>query len=414
MRNIPKQIGIKIDKKRCFLDTLINLFSVSGVMPHGYCFHWEPYLIWINVISDAVITVSYYFIPVAMLYFLVKKPDFEYKKLLGLFSLFILACGTTHLMSIVTIWQPVFWLSTFFKTLTALVSLFTALVLLPLVPKILALPTTKQLQDINQALNIEVEENKRVVTLLQNKEQELKYAKDVAEQASIAKSQFLSNMSHELRTPLNAILGFSQLLEMDLAEEQADHKASVREITTAGNHLLGLINEVLDLAKIESNEIDFNYKDSDIDKTIDDSLSMMNQMAQSNDVTFISKSETSLSKVYVDDFKLRQVLLNLISNAIKYGGNSRHIVIEKSQQSTDFLRVSVQDNGPGIAIEKQKQLFKPFSRLGAESLGIEGTGIGLIIAKKIIEEMGGSIGFESHVGEGCIFWVDIPTSKAVD
>jgi len=242
-----------------------------------------------------------------------------------------------------------------------------------------------------------------------NIEGKLIKAKDRAEKADKAKSEFLSSMSHELRTPLNAIIGFAQLLETDpdnpLVEDQ---KEALNYILQGGHHLLGLINEILDLAKIESGQVSMEITKVNINEAIKDSVSLVQQLAVSNDVEMSQSSITENHWVKADSERLRQIIINLLSNAIKYNSRPGKIFIETTQPLNNVLRVTVQDTGKGIEKEKQNQLFKPFSRLGAEITDIEGTGIGLVITKTLIEEMNGSIGVESEVGKGSSFWIELP------
>ena len=242
-----------------------------------------------------------------------------------------------------------------------------------------------------------------------NIEGKLIKAKDRAEKADKAKSEFLSSMSHELRTPLNAIIGFAQLLETDpdnpLVEDQ---KEALNYILQGGHHLLGLINEILDLAKIESGQVSMEITKVNINEAIKDSVSLVQQLAVSNDVEMSQSSITENHWVKADSERLRQIIINLLSNAIKYNSRPGKIFIETTQPLNNVLRVTVQDTGKGIEKEKQNQLFKPFSRLGAEITDIEGTGIGLVITKTLIEEMNGSIGVESEVGKDSSFWIELP------
>lgn len=236
-------------------------------------------------------------------------------------------------------------------------------------------------------------------------EQQIIAAKDEAERANNAKSEFLSSMSHELRTPMNAILGFGQLLEIDegLSEEQADY---VDEMIKAGRHLLELINEVLDLAKIESGNVNMSLESLSCAELIEECLALLRPIAQGLGVT-IKDAVVGDFVIRADRTRLKQVLLNLISNAIKYNRPQGQVAVQASAQD-GLVRLAVSDTGYGIPAGRQRELFQPFSRLGAESTTIEGTGIGLTISRRLIEMMGGAIGMASEEGRGSTFWVELP------
>ena len=241
-------------------------------------------------------------------------------------------------------------------------------------------------------------------------EQSLIKAKEEAEQANLLKSDFLSRMSHELRTPMNAILGFSQLLEKDNLNE--DQKSYIGEVLSAGYHLQELIDEVLDLSRIESGGYSMSITDISLYEVIYECIALVQKQTKEHGITITShinyKSDIFLT---ADRMRLKEVLVNLLSNAIKYNKESGEISISCKKLDEGNVRISVEDTGAGISEEDQKNIFEPFNRLGAEYSDIEGTGIGLTISKQLMELMNGEIGLKSAVGKGSTFWIDCPVSK---
>ncbi len=241
-------------------------------------------------------------------------------------------------------------------------------------------------------------------------EKSINDARQLAEKANLAKSKFLAAMSHELRTPLHAILGFGQMLIRNAQEPLSKlQNKCVNHITNSGQHLLGLIDDVLDLAKIESGKVDLRLENIVIHSLLEECIELAQPIAERYGVNVVSPGKHCKDlSIYADPSRTKQVILNLLSNAAKYNQIGGHVNIDCEMLIDNTLRISVEDNGIGIAEDKWPDLFKPFSRLGAETSEIEGTGIGLSVTKNLVEMMNGKIGFRSVQKQGSCFWVEMP------
>jgi len=262
------------------------------------------------------------------------------------------------------------------------------------------------LQQANARLIISTIEAQKLAEQVEIATAQLESAKYVAEKANLAKSEFLSSMSHELRTPLNAILGFAQLLEAGSPPPTAIQTERLHQITKAGWYLLELINQILDLAVIESGKLSLSREAVSLINVLRESQAMIESQAQQRDIhiNFLPFDHTWFANA--DQTRVKQVLVNLLSNAIKY--NREHGTIEVAcTASPERLRISIKDSGAGLPPEKLAQLFQPFNRLGQETGAEEGTGIGLVVTKQLVELMGGTIGVESAVGVGSEFWFEL-------
>lgn len=241
---------------------------------------------------------------------------------------------------------------------------------------------------------------------------QLRQARDEAERANLAKSDFLSSMSHELRTPLNAILGFAQLLLANTRQPLSDRQQrQVEQIQRSGQHLLDLISEILDLSCIESGYMKLDIQPVSMGSALHDALTQMAPIAEKAGIQLISPPALDNHiRVHADPMRLQQILLNLIGNAIKYNRQEGTVHIS-TQMLEKRLRINIKDTGIGIPVSRLTQLFQPFSRLGAENSAIEGTGVGLALTRRLLESMNGYIGVDSCEGVGSTFWFELTLAQ---
>jgi PAS domain S-box-containing protein len=252
----------------------------------------------------------------------------------------------------------------------------------------------------------DISEERRVREALRRAREEADQAQKEAVLASQAKSEFLSRMSHELRTPLNAVLGFGQLLEME--ELDPESRESVVQIVKAGRHLLDLINEVLDISRIETGKLSLSLEPVALEDVAAETVEMVRPMAGERDIRLeVDRGPMKARYVLADRQRLKQVLLNLLSNAIKYNREAGEVNLFFGQDGDGGIQVAVRDTGPGITPKDQARLFEPFQRLGADQTGVQGTGLGLALSRGLVEAMGGTMGVESAVGSGTTFWLKL-------
>ncbi len=234
----------------------------------------------------------------------------------------------------------------------------------------------------------------------------------IAEVRRLAKSDFLSSMGHDLRTPLNVILGFAQLMGSDSPPPTPSQKESIAQILQAGWYLMELIDEILDLAMIESGRLSWSLEPMSLTEVMHECQAMIEPQAQKRGIQVTFPKVDSPCFIKADRTRVKQVLINLLSNAIKYNQAGGSVLVECSACAPQRIRVSVTDTGAGLSPEKLAQLFQPFNRLGQEAGIEEGTGIGLVVTKRLVELMGGAIGVASTVGEGSVFWIELVVAAA--
>ncbi|MGV0029235.1 ATP-binding protein [Phormidesmis priestleyi] len=424
-----------------------QLFQSESFIPHGHCYLWQTNLVGLHVISDALIALAYYSIPITLLYLVRKRHDLPFEWVFLLFGAFIVACGTTHVLDIWTLWHPTYWLSGLVKALTALVSVATATQLFPLMPQVLAMPSPAQLEQTNLALQSQIAERLRVEaelkvyqtqlerlviertdelmqtnTTLQQEITERKRieqertkllgqeqaARTEAEQANRIKDEFLAVLSHELRTPMNPILGWSKLL-LSGKLDSAKSREAVVTIERNASLQVQLINDLLDISRILSGKLSLTAAPVDLNNSISAALETLRLAAEAKSLNI----QTTLSSMPVwvtgDDARLQQVVWNLVSNAIKFTPIGGQVEVYLTQTET-HAQIQIKDTGKGIHPDFLPYVFDHFRQEnGAITRKFGGLGLGLAIVRQIVELHGGTVRAESAgESQGASFVVQLP------
>ena len=363
--------------------------GLSQFLPHGVCLLWDESLLLLHVLSDSLIALAYFSIPIALIVFVRKRKDLAFGWMFICFAVFIVACGTTHIMGVWMIWQPIYWLDGIVKALTAAVSLVTAVTLWPLIPKAVALPSPAQLQAAYEKLQ---EQNQLV------------------ERTSRMKSEFLANMSHELRTPLNGIIGFAELMhDGKVGAVAANHREYLGDILSSAKHLLGLINDVLDLSKVETGKMDFRPEPVKLSRLVGEVRDITRAIAAHKQIAIKIEIDDAAEELVIDPMKLKQVLYNFLSNALKFTAENGRVVVRATLEDHDHFRIEVEDNGIGIQPDDMGRLFVEFQQLDAgNAKKFSGTGLGLALTKRIVEAQAGRVGVLSIYGAGSTFFAVLP------
>lgn len=372
--------------------------------PHGFCYLWKPSLVWLHAGSDSLIAAAYYAIPFGIVYFVRRRRDVPFNWIFLAFATFIVACGTTHLMAVWTLWRPDYWASGMVKMATAGASLATAIAIIPLIPKAMRLPSPEQLENANQQLLSEIAERERVEAEVRRLNTELNQRVAELESKNQDLETFSHSISHDLRAPLRAVRGFTDLLLVDhgavLPDEARTHAERIRD---AGANMDALIDDLLAYCRLDRVERD--PETVALDGVMREVLQQIDAVLTDRDADI--QVEGPLPAVLGHRRLLVHVLANLLINATTFVPPDRQPrIVVRAVSANGTVRVSIRDNGIGIAPEHHERIFRIFERLhGRDSF--PGTGIGLALVAKSIERMGGRVGVDSVVGEGSTFWFEV-------
>ena len=380
-----------------------HLFSTDGFMPHGMCYEWNPSIIWLHVVSDAVIAFSYYSIPLTLIYFVRKRKDLAFDWMFLCFAVFIVACGTTHLMEIWNIWHPTYWLSGIIKAITAFVSIVTAVLLIRLVPRALALPSPEQLRKTNAALQDEIEERTRAAAKIESLNQELLLQTAKIETTNKELEAFSYSVSHDLRAPLRHINGYIELLGDKTSSLGKEGEHYMKKIAGSAKQMGMLIDDLLAFSGMGRTTMEPVWADTAAIVT-----QVREELTPDMQGRSIEWKIEPLPRVYVDQNLFKQVWMNLLGNAIKYTRKSEKTEISvgcnESQHEVEFY---VKDNGAGFDMKYADKLFGIFQRLHYRE-EFEGTGIGLANVQRIISRHGGRTWALGEVNVGATFYFTLP------
>lgn len=358
----------------------------SEFLPHSICLALDPMLVWLHAVSDAVTALSYYSIPLVMVVFARKRTEGRSRWVLLLFAAFVLACGTTHLTSLITLWRPIYVEQGIIKAVTAAVSLVTAVLLWPLLPHALRAPTRAELE--------------RKVA---ERTAELEQAKLVAERASEAKSRFLAAASHDLRQPFQAMELYRDVLETRLTDPK-DRKA-LAALGLAMNAGSGLLNALLDISTLEAGITIPRTESVSVEEMLEAMAAEFGSQAQAQGLGL--RVVPCSAHITTDRVLFARMVRNLIANSLRY--TQAGTVLLGCRRVGGRLRVEVWDTGPGIPADRQAEIWEEFTQLGnPERDRTKGLGLGLAIVAKTAALLGHPIGVRSKVGKGSAFYIEAP------
>ena len=409
------------------LTWLMERRGVPGsLLPHGYCFTWDPALLWTQVVSDSLIGVSYVSIPITLLHLVRKRKDVPFDWIVLLFATFIVSCGATHWIEVWTVWHPDYWLGGMVKAITAASSLLTAAALMLLVPRILAIPTLAELTTAKAALELEVAQRRAVEdelrlervdleqrVALRTRDLELaieqaRAARAAAEEANLQKDRFLAKVSHELRTPLQSTLSWAQVLRRDDLDPVQAARAADRIVHNVRQQAR-LIDDLLDISRILSGNLHLDYQAVDVLEVIDRAVDVVRSAAHDKGVSLERVSHLDRAPtLQTDPARLEEVVWNLLSNAVQASASGGRVVLSVDVTDSE-LQLTVRDTGAGISASDLPHIFEPFRQGGGAPGGHRGLGLGLAIVRHIVTLFDGRVSAASAgLGQGAEFLVHLP------
>jgi len=408
---------------------LLTTFFANNFIPHGHCYLWKPELVWLHITSDVVTALAYYSVAVAIIYFTNQRQDLPAHTvtlLVGFFFIFAL-CGTTHLMEVVTLWHPIYWVSGLIKAVTGAWSFYTfTFLLIPLIPVALDAPSPAQLALTNQeleesrrciqAINVELEQrvqertaqleaSNRTKDELLMREQTIRAE---AEAANRAKDEFLSILSHELRTPLNAILGWSAMLRQRTLSEDKVLRA-LETIERNAKSQAQLIEDILDISRIITGKLRLQVRPVNLVPVIESAIESVRLAAEAKSIRLESRIDSQVGLLLGDANRLQQVVWNLLSNALKFTPKDGRVEI-RLERVNSHAEITVSDTGPGISSDFLPFVFDRFRQHDSTTTrSYGGLGLGLAIVRQLVELHGGTVTVVSPgIGQGTTFTVTLP------
>ena len=399
------------------MDDLQSFLAGQGLLPHGYCIAWSPGLLWTLVSADALIAAAYYSIPLGLFVLARQRRDLAFHWMFYLFAFFILACGTTHLIGLVSIWYPVYRIDATIKVVTATLSVLTATMLWPLIPRVLALPSPRQMAEVNRRLEAEIESRRKAEEALRaantdlerrvaERTQELQLTNDQLARSNRELEQFAYVASHDLQEPLRMVSAYGQLLERRYAERlDGDAREFLGFMTDGARRLQGMIDDLLVLSRASRGP---ELAPASLDAALERATGNLTLVLEESGANL---SREPLPQVMGDENQLTRLFQNLLSNAVKFRGEAApEIRVAATDRGHEWL-VSVSDNGIGIDPKYSERIFAAFQRLHGQA-EYPGSGIGLTLCKRIVDRHGGKIWVESAPGQGATFYFSLRKAAA--